>query len=336
MKKFLLNVFAYIVIICVITSIINAMYVKLDTRAGGETTKFETIPDNIEICNVGSSHGRDGYNYTGLEDEYVCFNFALSSQSLSYDYRILDYYQDKLKEQCIVFINISYFSLIGKGEENEEDFESKNKRYYSILDGKHIKQYDYKTAFIVKYMPVLDARLDLFRVLFTRPHDLVQTDIKMETESDTVLDEESIMRLHTAEDIDLQAYVEAAYKRHLIKNKLDQNGKIIIDEDEVTALYSLIDLCNQNGWTPILVTTPFLSEYTEYVSLNSPEFLDLFYGLIEEVVRNSGVVYYDYSLDERFSTHHELFANGDHLNEAGAKMFVNIIEKEIIDRIGFK
>lgn len=329
MKKFLVRIFTYIVIVCVITMILNSLYVRLDTGDKGEVAKFDAIPDNIEICNLGSSHGRSSYNYIELEDQYVCFNFGLSGQMLSYDYRILDYYQDKLAEGCVVFINISYFSLIGKGEENEESFKSKNKRYYTFLDKKHIKQYDRNTAFIVKYMPSLDARTNFFQVisewLYRNSHTNMNSDIGT--------DVQEYQQPQTADSIDLNKYVEEVYKNHLVINKLDENGELLIDQAEVAALYSIIDLCQQKKWTPILVTTPFLSEYTEYVAKNSPEFLDIFYGQIRKVVQNTGVPYYDYSMDERFSSHYELFVNADHLNEVGGKIFVNVIKKEIIDNI---
>lgn len=319
MKKFLINVTTYILLLCVLTIFINSVYVRLDKRDLDYTNKFNSIPGNIEVCNVGSSHGLYGYNYMNLEKEYTCFNFALVSQYPSYDYRLLDYYQDKLSDNCIVFINISYFSFIGKGEESTEDFASKNKRYYKILDADHIKQYDRTTSFIVRKMPALDAGgVNLMRAAagLWLPEDDGHSNWSQ-----------------TADEIDLKADVEAAYIRHLITDKLDNNGNIIINQKEIEAIYSIIDLCKKNSWIPILITTPFLKEYTDKAWEKSLDYMKMFYNVIDTISKNTGTSYYDYSLDKRFSVNHELFMNGDHMNQEGARRFVEILNDEIIEDV---
>lgn len=77
---------------------------------GDYTDKFMSIEGNIEISNTGSSHGLRAFNYDDIE-EYNCFNFALVSQSLSYDYRLVSYYSDQLADNGVMFIPISYFSF---------------------------------------------------------------------------------------------------------------------------------------------------------------------------------------------------------------------------------
>ena len=129
MKKFVIKVAAFLLILCALSVGINAVYMKLDTSDDDYTRKFKDVPDNIKVCNVGSSHGLFGFNYDELE-EYNCFNFSLVSQYPSYDLRLLEAYRDHLADDCIVFIQSSYFCIIGIGEAEYSDFESKNKRYY--------------------------------------------------------------------------------------------------------------------------------------------------------------------------------------------------------------
>ena len=54
---------------------------------------IKNVPDKIEICNVGNSHGYYGFNYEEYENKNVCFNFSLPSQSMSYNYLILENYK---------------------------------------------------------------------------------------------------------------------------------------------------------------------------------------------------------------------------------------------------
>ena len=51
-------------------------------------------------------------------------------------------------------------------------------------------------------------------------------------------------------------------------------------------MYDIIKLCRDHGLTPVLITTPMLSEYTDAVTENDPEFFGDFYGVIDEVVEN--------------------------------------------------
>lgn len=313
MKKFIFKLSLYALLILALTVCINALYIRLDQSDSDSTSKFKSIPENIEICNLGSSHGLYGYDYQDIADNYTCFNFALVSQTLSYDYRLLDYYQDNLKKGCVVIINISYFSFLGSAEEKNADFESKNKRYYKILDKSHIKQYSAQTDFYKDY-PALNDGVELIRAFTGR----LMVDQHPEWNQ-------------TADDIDLQKDVEAANERHLGTNQIDDEGNVIINQEEIDALYLIIQMCKENEWIPILVTTPFLSEYSSFAWTNHTDALNTVYEIIDEVQKNTGIAYYDYSLDERINSRHDLFMNGDHLNKDGARKYTNILFDEVIE-----
>ncbi|MBQ6970979.1 MAG: hypothetical protein IJP86_01340 [Synergistaceae bacterium] len=92
----------------------------------------------------------------------------------------------------------------------------------------------------------------------------------------------------------------------------------------------MIETCRQLGATPILITTPYLSEYNEAVRQNDPEFYADFYSVIGEPVKKTGVKYYDYSSDERYSNDYSLFFDNDHLNRKGARIFTDNILREIL------
>lgn len=99
----------------------------------------------------------------------------------------------------------------------------------------------------------------------------------------------------------------------------------MFNEEEIDALYNMINLCNQIDATPILITTPFLSEYKNYASEKDPNLLRDFYGIISNVQQKTGVKYIDYSNDDRFTNKYNLFFNTDHLNRYGAKKFTKVL-----------
>ena len=134
----------------------------------------------------------------------------------------------------------------------------------------------------------------------------------------------------TTNSIDVQSDSKAAYNRHLLKNKIDENGNIIINNQELDAIYATINMCKENGWTPILITTPFLEEYTNQVWTNSPDFISLFYNIIDEIEVKTDVNYFDYSRNEEFATRYDYFMNSDHLNKEGARIFVDKLYAEVI------
>lgn len=307
MKKFVIKLIVFCTIIAVFTLAVNARYVSVRNTSG--TDKFNNVPEEIQICNFGSSHGQNDFKYDDFQDKYTCFNFGLGSQSLDYDWRIMQCYQDKISDDAVVFITISYFSFYGIDETLKGDFLSKNKRYYRFLPKEYIKDYDFETCIFETKLPSLTAYENLISNLINGTKD---TD-----------------EIENAGNIDLKKYADAAYRRHLVNEKIDENGNRIINQEYMDALYSMIALCKEKGATPVLVTTPYLQDYTYAVMNNEPDFLDEFYGMINEVVNATGVAYYDYSRDDRFKDKYEWFLDVDHLNHEGAVQFVDILMAEV-------
>lgn len=311
MKHFLRTILLYGGIIALLVWGINAWYLVMDKSDDNWTNKFKAVPEHIQICNFGSSHGLYSFNYEDVQEEFTCFNFALASQSLSYDLRILKQYQNRLEEGCLVFIPVSYFSFFGIDETQEADFLSKNKQYYDFLPPKYIKEYDLSTHVFERFLPSLNAYETLPAVLFMGRGSS---------------NEEIWSR--TAENMDVSADAALAYGRHLVEEKLDEQGERRINEEEIAALGQMISLCREAGAVPVLVTTPYLREYLEEVERNAPEFYDVFYGIIDRITEETGIGYLNYAFDEEFMNRKDLFMNADHLNKEGARLFTNKLLSE--------
>ena len=315
MRKLLLRITVYVSIIVVITLAVNICYLCVDPEYHSMN-----VPENIQICNFGSSHGKCGFDYEDFKGKYVCSNFGLTSQSLFYDYSILQTYQDKLQPGAVVFIVASYFSFFGHPEAEEKEFLAKNKRYYRFLPSKLIMQYDWKTDLYINYLPCLSPTglLVLVKHVFGIDRDASMfEDFNMK----------GIAREANSRDAELQA--QKLCSRH-IGHSFDDAGRRLRRQESFEAIYGMIELCKQIGARPILVTVPYLREYTDAIRKNDPEFFPDFYAAIDEVRQKTGIEYYDYAFDKRFCGEYELFLNPDHLNIKGAKKFTNILLHEVL------
>ena len=137
----------------------------------------------------------------------------------------------------------------------------------------------------------------------------------------------------TADTIDVEANAKAACQRHIFDNKRDKNGHLIYNEEEVRALYDMVEICRKHGATPIFVTVPYMSEYTNAIMQSDSDFFPTFYDWIESVSSDLQVNYYDYSMDKRFINDYSLFYNADHMNTKGAKKFTSILYDEVIKQL---
>lgn len=318
MKRLIKKVFVFFITLSTATAAINFMYGKF-YKVDPCTNKFFTIPETVQICNFGSSHGMYGFCYEDLEDDYNCFNFGLLDQFLSYDYRLFQYYGNHIAEGGVVFIPVSYFSLFGTEENGRGDFLSKNKRYYSILPAALIKEYDWKTGLYVRYFPALASSTN----------DLI----------DNLLgtDDIEIGWRRVATDIDVGEYAAKRFDGFAGNKEIyyDDGGNRIENREEIDALYALIRGCQERGAIPVLITTPFLHEYADLIKENAEDYCDHFYSIVDRVVKDTGAEYYDYMFDERFVNEYSWFIDADHLNEEGARNFTDILMREIVYAKGY-
>ncbi len=214
MKKYITRLIVLFFIILLLSLGYNWIYQKVRYRENTKFTeeKFTDVPEKIEICNFGSSHGVYGLDYSDLSEKYTTFNFALISQSLSYDYRIMKQYEDNLADNGIAFILVSNFSF-GSDEEAQDDFLSKNERYYTFLEPQYIKQFDYKCLLKKKY----------FNVLYQEPIEVLVDFLNAgKTVEDTYQS--------GGEEFDYEEDAEEAFDRHYL---VDKNGNLIIRQEEV-------------------------------------------------------------------------------------------------------
>ncbi len=332
MKRFLLKVVLLICIVLSLVKIVDIYYkttneyinlltereiVKFDINNSAneikEEIKFIPLQKDLQIINLGSSHGRASFNYIDFE-EYNTFNFGLSLQSPKYDYLILDYYKDYLNEDAIVFIPISYYTLYYNEFDDFDTFESLNVRYYDILGINHIQNIDIAYYITNKISPLLLLEnKEIYEALFNQQEEI------------NIFNEKWYTRFN---DFDIETQTDiinatAEYHYILIGNQT-------LNTDTVLVYKEIIDLCKSEGFYPVLVTTPYLKEYNDEFN---EEFYNKFYQDINKIVDENNVLYLDYSHNTEFANNKEYFADTDHLNELGSEIFTNTILQEVFAKI---
>lgn len=290
--------------------LLNIPYRKIDDDKYRDLWNLRMLGnqiEDVEIANVGSSHGAYDFTYDSLsEDGYSCFNFGNVSQTYDYDLALLKEYGDYLEDGCVVFIPISYFSFNNETV-NESEAQALSVKYYHCLSPKNIPDYDLFTDIVTARFPILSAGEDLLKLL---PEKL--TVHAQEDEGEAQMDEAAVAEFANR--------AAARFDRHF-NNKEDY----FLPEREAQLL-KLITYCKEHEFTPVLITTPFSVYYTDPVP---EDFLDRFHSTVNRIASDTGVNYYDYSHDDRFSENLILFSDSDHLNAEGANYFMEILAEEV-------
>lgn len=314
MKKFIIRVLAGFIVLMGIMYSIQFLYHKYSRNDDTDTRKFYNMPNQINIANMGNSHGLCSFNYADLQDEYVCFNFALTAQSIEYDEGIMKQYINRMADNSVMIIPVSYVTFfLSDWNFSDEFFNVKNQRYYGILSYKNMIRTNLVEYIKRKYFAFIytDVRADMISAIDEK-FFINQPD----------KDGEDIPKTDFAKD----AY--DAYNRHVASFLID--GEYQFKDELVKCLYNMINMCRENNVTPVLVTTPCVKEYNDYVE---KEFLSEFNEILSKVIEDTQVPYYNYCNDERFVNRYDLFMNADHLNEEGAAIFTDIFYEECLKTI---
>ena len=304
--------------------LLNKRYERVMENPYSDANKFRFMDSsyqNIQICNLGSSHGEYAFDYDKFSKEsgFECFNFAMASQTYDYDYAILSMYQEHFAKDCIMFIPVSYFSFNNEVV-NEEEQEFLNAKYYSFLSPEYIPHYNPYVDLVANRLPILSAGEDIVKIFPAL--SLPALAAKKQEDNNDVTDDGNAGSVKDKAPCPKQFQQKARdrYRRHM-----DGKEEYFLPE-RIGNLYQILDFCKTKGITPVLITTP----YTAYYYEQAPEaFQEEFYKTIRSIASDCVVSYYDYSQDSRFGNHLEYFSDADHLNPKGAALFLKIIQQEI-------
>lgn len=301
-NKYTFWLFLLLVFLIMDTGLLNSLYLQTNQYRNTvqDVAKFAEIPANLDLINLGTSHGKFAFEYT--EQGIQGFNAALDSQDFYYDRQILSTVLPHLKKGAVVLIPVSYFSFSFNLADSPENFLSQNRKYYHFLAPAQIKNYASLEKLKTK-IPVINAG------------EKIRAIIRDEAPFGYEKIEKNIFGQYR---IDKAGQERAEHHMTFIKKG--------IRPAYVQQLGDLIIQCRQNGLQPLLVTTPFTDSYNKGFS---PAFLARFYGEIASLTRiTPSLLYLDYAQDARFRDI-DLFLDSDHLNRLGRKKFTAIILQDL-------
>ncbi len=310
-----------ILLVIIILGVLNILYKNTNyyKKQIEQIAKFKNIQDDLEIVNTGSSYAKYAfdYSYTNLKG----FNFALQPQSLSYDFKILKQYSNKLKKDCVVLITIPNFVFCFLDYKDE----NANNKYYHFLNSDNILNYN-KFKYIMNVLfPVIKAKKNIRYIV---------KDIKLD---DLYNQDENLMTKEQVEK-DAISRIEGWKKQFdfsdelLVENMPKEFQNIF--EKTIKLLKEMIDYCEENNFKPVIIVPPISNVLNNLMSKELMQKV-LFDNIDKANVKKIPVLNYLY--DERFEDYN-LYLNSDFLNKTGREKFIKIVISDIekINLVGGK
>lgn len=274
-----------------------------------QSNKFKEIPDNLEIVNLGSSYAKYAFDYSkvGIKG----FNFGIQPQSLSYDFRILKQFKDKLKKNGVVIITIPDFVFAFL----DYPIEEYNYKYYSFLNKENILNYSSLKNFLLNCFPL---------ILQPKKLKCILKDISKENR-------DSLVFMQSSEEVRKEAQKRVnGWKKEFKLMGTEKSEDIPLNIKEIfrqtqSLLEEMINYTLSNGLKPVIVVPPCSKELNDFFS---DEFLkEILYSNIEKANKNI-IPVLDYLKKPEFQDYH-LYENSDFLNVNGRELFTKKVVADL-------
>lgn len=306
----------YILIILIIIGILfflllNILYKKTNYYKINilQSNKFKEIPDNLEIINLGSSYAKYAFDYSkvGIKG----FNFGVQPQSLSYDFRILKQFKNKLKKNGVIIITIPDFVFAFL----DYPIEDYNYRYYSFLNKENILNYSSLKNFLLNYFPL---------ILQPKKLKYILKDISKENS-------DSLVFIENSETVTKEAQRRInGWKKEFKLLGTENSEDIPLNIKEMfrktqSLLEEMINYSLTNELKPVIVIPPCSKELNNFFSDNFLK--EILYSNIEKA-NKSLIPVLDYLKDSEFQDYH-LYINSDFLNVNGRELFTKRVVADL-------
>ena len=264
--------------------------------------RFNHVPTEIQLCNIGTSHGCWGLKWEDYP-ELNAFNFAQSSQSFYIDLIILKHFENKIKEGAIVLIPLSFHQIYNYWKEGYTE------TYQLFLSKKEYPYWRKKKYITTTLFPVINSGIQPCL-------GYIRNDIP----------QDQMARFH--QDWVFKQWSEQEMREYIDKYGAQwfftQNADFDVNsyQKNFDAVCKIVDYCYEHKWQPILITVPVYSYFYEAFGKIAPYQKNGFYQFSKDLLaRYPGIPYWDYSHDAELSPNIELFSDDDHLNMYGAEKF---------------
>lgn len=278
-----------------------------------DTSKFSndgSLPDNLQLVNLGSNHPKFGFDYDGLDVKAM--NWAVGPQSLEYDFAILRKEYHHLAPDAVVLIPICVLQFFLYRHPFPEHL-----KYYGILPKDDIVGYSEKTMLSrIKYPLLFHPKL-LKRLIKDVPSATNNLLLEHNPMTEKQLKADAgfwIDGWNREFNIDLN---------HL---KLSEENKVNIRHN-IQILQDIIQFCLDRHLRPVVCMLP-VSDYLG--SRFSDSFIDNHILAYIHEANPQHCLVLNHLRDKRF-TDSSLYINSFFFNLRGRKQFTKMLIEELKD-----
>ena len=305
-----------IVLFCVVAFLMNALYKRTNDYRNifADTDKFrhdESIPNDLQLVNLGSNHPKFGFNFEGLGIKAM--NWAVGPQSLEYDFAILRKECHHLADRAVVLIPICVLKIFLYRHPFGEHL-----KYYGVLPKEEIVGYSLKTKLAHIEYPLLFHPKKLKRLIKDAP----------------MLSDRLAINCNPMNGEELKADADFWIKCWNREFNIDINHLVLSDKNKqdikrnVKLLHEMIQFCLDRDLRPVICILPV----TEYLgSKFSDDFVE--HQILDYIKEANQQVcpVLNHLKDSRFSDS-SLYINSFFFNLHGRKQFTKMLVEELKDK----
>ena len=267
--------------------------------------RHNLFPEENEIFDVvvtGNSQPSAAIDFS-LNNSINGLNIALGSQSLDFDYKMLNAFENNFDEETIILLTLTFFSFCD--------------------------QYSGSTR---RYDPFFETDYVLFDRIIERHLPLVG----FERTSTTIKNTLSYISNFNQSEVDMRQtpYTEdlSTWEVDGLRRYSNHKSRSLCDDDVYDFHWEIVEqIISSNqvkGRQVFILTVPYHYSYFNNLK-NDLIAYNLFYDRIEILINNFDVKHLDYSNDPRFYNDIKYFRDWDHMNSYGSEIFTKILINDL-------
>lgn len=263
---------------------------------------------NILLANTGNSHGMYAFDYRVMPEELFPENFAMESQSIVYDEKLVRYFEHHFAEEGAVLFVLVDMTSFWYEEREDADFNAKNERYLTMIGARNMRFKNLFETLMYRYFYLMTCMDRWTDTLFTIDSSGAESNPQL-----TLYSRAEIGRMRAA---------------HHLKHILYEDGTLRpMIEENVQALQNILSFCKEKNIRPILLTTPYHAAYTCCVP---PAVREKMIETVQSIADAHGVAWWDYFDAEPFHTTDAYFHDTDHLSAEGSRLFTEMLKERLL------
>lgn len=305
MKKFLTYCLLFVFLLLVLSIPLEYLIRQIPNPYSYKYEWMQKNAKDVEILVFGSSHAMYGIRPQYLEGK--AFNLAFESQTLAYDYFLLNYFSDKYSNLKTIVLPISYFTLFFRFEDLDSWWKC---RYHHIYMDCQYHPYSLKYKLELAHFPSAFQKLKTFLKK------------KFTNQNLNLIDEYGWGNTYSFSKRDTINITNTKKVLQTINWQTTEDWSHI--DEIISSLEDIISFCRTRNIRLCLITTP--TWHTYYDNLE-PKQLFKMSQLIDSISKKNNLPYLNYMKDSRFTF--DDFYDNSHLNDIGATKFSKILDKDI-------